>query len=57
MRLFELHIQKKRVVFDNIHGTFENHFGGCTFKARRKNEKQGLERIQLSFAQKKLVLC
>lgn len=51
-RLFKLHIQKKKVVFDSEADTFENHFGCCTFNTQRKNERQGLERIQLSFAQK-----
>lgn len=51
-RLYDLRIQKKKVTFEGEDGTFENHFGCCTFATRRKNEKKNIPRIELSFAQK-----
>lgn len=52
VRLFKLHIQQKRVTFEGEEGIFENHFVCCTFAMRRKNEKQGIKRIELSHAQR-----
>lgn len=47
--LFKLHIQKKKVVFDDEVGTFENHFGCCSFNTWRKNERQRIKRVELSY--------
>lgn len=49
-RLFKLHIYRERVTFEGEEGTFENQFGCCNFATRRKNERQGIKRIELSHA-------
>lgn len=51
-RLFELHIQKKRVEFDEEEGAFETQFSCCMFTTRRKNESKKIFRVELSMTQK-----
>lgn len=51
-RLFELHIQRKRVTFDEEEGILEAHFVCCTFATQRKNKKQKIMRFELSHGQK-----
>lgn len=51
-RLYELHPQGRKVYIAGEVEPYEAQSGCCTFVPRRNNKKTGLERIELSHAQR-----